>query len=106
MSQKCPSGLLTESRLNEIYADIFTTGDCKLFSKHLFSALVQNSRHLRDENSPTDRDDQIYFQHFIANLSVLVRGNLEERVKWLFSFYDLNKNGQINISESIYKNLR
>jgi Ca2+-binding EF-hand superfamily protein len=84
--------MLTEQILVEIYSQFFSCGDCKLYAKHLFSALLQNTNKYRDS---TNSNEHINFQDFIINLSITVRGSLDERIRWLFTFYDLNRNGKI-----------
>ena len=32
-------------------------------------------------------------------LSTLLHGNLDEKIRWIFSFYDLNKDGKISQDE-------
>ena len=65
-----------------------------MFSKHLFSALVQQ----QNVNTYTPRINEITeinFKQFLMTLSTVMRGTVEERVRWMFQFYDLNKDGII-----------
>ncbi len=45
---------------------------------------------------PESSENKIYFKDFIGALSQLTRGSTEERIKWVFNLYDLDKDGQIN----------
>ena len=80
----------------DIYEQFFTCGEIKLYAKHLFSALVQNSTANRFPTNNKSEQVYINFQNFVFNLSMIVRGTLEERVKWLFTFYDLNADARID----------
>ena len=98
--QKCPSGLLTAESLASIYSDFFLYGDCTLLAKHLFSAIVY---YYMKTYSPLEAEDpdswlevaQINFKQFLVSLCVLLKGSIEERIRWIFLFYDLNKDGII-----------
>ena len=39
------------------------------------------------------------FQDFVFNLSVLLRGSLDEKLNWTFSLYDINGDGYITKEE-------
>jgi Ca2+-binding EF-hand superfamily protein len=45
------------------------------------------------------RNPEINFQQFLITLSTIMRGTLDEKIKWLFNFYDLNKDGKISHDE-------
>ncbi len=32
---------------------------------------------------------------FIITLSAIMRGSIDEKIQWLFNFYDINKDGKI-----------
>jgi len=61
-----------------------------LFSKHLFSALVQQ------QGSRFEPEvSEINFEQFLQTLSILMRGTPEEKIRWMFYFYDLNRDGMV-----------
>ena len=37
-----------------------------------------------------------YFQDFVIGLSILVRGTIEEKMRWMFSLYDQDRDGFIS----------
>jgi hypothetical protein len=82
--KKCPTGFLTEETLSCIYAALFPLGNCKRYAKHLYSTMMRNPR-----------ANHVTFKDFAVSLSAITKGTIEQRVKWLFSFYDLNKDGKI-----------
>ncbi|RNA26219.1 Kv channel-interacting 2-like [Brachionus plicatilis] len=94
---KCPNGILTEKALAEIYSHIFSCGDTELFSKHLFSAMSQQVSNSLNKSSRLR--NEINFKEFLTVLSTLLRGTLDDRIKWLFYFYDINRDGKISRDE-------
>ncbi len=77
--------MLTERGLVRIYSQIFSCGDCTSYAKHLFSAIKLQNNH-----------DEIYFHDFLLSLSAIMKGSQDDRIKWLFNFYDVNKDGKIS----------
>ncbi|MBN3298082.1 EFCB1 protein, partial [Amia calva] len=49
-----------------------------------------------------DNDGQISLTEWIAGLSVLLRGTLEEKIKYCFNIYDLNEDEYIGQGEMIF----
>ena len=99
--KKCPRGLLNEKNLVEIYSQYFSCGDCTTYAKHLFSAMIQQHYSTALANSKDNKlkkniSFEINFQQFAITLSTIMRGTLDEKIKWLFNFYDLNKDGKIS----------
>lgn len=96
--QKCPSGILTEKNLKEIYSYYFPCGDCTIFAKHLFSALAQHNT-IKSNSIEKEKPTEINFKEFILTLSTVMRGTVEEKIKWMFHFYDINRDGVISRDE-------
>lgn len=127
--QKCPNGMFNEKTLVEIYNQYFSCGNCQIFAKHLFSAFVQhNSKRIETpsltfttatfgaESSSSDLNGQpktatgaaagtavaereINFKEFLVVLSAITRGSLDDRLRWLFNYYDINRDGRITGDE-------
>jgi Ca2+-binding EF-hand superfamily protein len=97
--KKCPNGILTEKSLAEIYSQIFSCGDTAVLSKHLFSAMnFQNQNRFSTVvlfSRPLSSENELNFKVFLITLSSIMRGTIDEKIKWLFNFYDLNKDGRI-----------
>lgn len=97
----------------DIYSQVFSCGDTTVFAKHLFSALVHQRQAVASGRMSNifligrvaDPVTEVNFKDFLIALSRVIRGNQDEKIKWLFNFYDANRDGRITIdvrSLSIY----
>merc|ERR1712038_887993 len=85
---ECPTGLITEEAFHGIYSRFFPQGaNVSSYSHYVFSTL--------------DHEDSgiITFEDFVIGLSILVRGTTEEKVRWMFSLYDQDRDGFISREE-------
>nr|KAF6328861.1 potassium voltage-gated channel interacting protein 3 [Pipistrellus kuhlii] len=48
-----------------------------------------------------DRNGAICFEDFVVGLSILLRGTVQEKLKWAFNLYDINKDGYITKEEML-----
>ncbi|CAF1076133.1 unnamed protein product [Adineta ricciae] len=81
--QECPSGNVSEERLREIYVQIFPQGNALRYTHLLFSVLDRNHK------------GTFTFDDYILTLSVLCRGTIDEKLRWIFRLYDINGEGSI-----------
>ncbi|NXX84168.1 CSEN protein, partial [Urocolius indicus] len=86
---ECPSGLVDEETFALIYSRFFPQGDARTYAHFLFDAF------------DADRDGALSFQDFAIGLSVLLRGTVQQKLKWAFDLYDINKDGCISKEEML-----
>ncbi|XP_069678957.1 Kv channel-interacting protein 4-like [Periplaneta americana] len=87
--QECPSGAINELTFKNIYAKFFPLGDSSHYAHYVFAALDR-------EHSGT-----ITFRDFMLGLSIVMKGTLQERLRWAFSLYDVNHDGYITRAEML-----
>ncbi|XP_064486495.1 neuronal calcium sensor 2-like isoform X2 [Ornithodoros turicata] len=85
----CPSGRLSRSKFLEIYKLFFTTGNPDRFCDHVFRTF------------DADNNGHIDFKEFLLAIGVTSSSSSEERLKWAFRMYDINKDGRIEQKEMI-----
>uniref|UniRef100_G1P3N8 Potassium voltage-gated channel interacting protein 2 n=1 Tax=Myotis lucifugus TaxID=59463 RepID=G1P3N8_MYOLU len=93
---ECPSGIVSEENFKQIYSQFFPQGGESTYATFLFNAF------------DTNHDGSVNFEDFVAGLSVILRGTIDDRLNWAFNLYDLNKDGcitkeeMLDIMKSIY----
>ncbi|CAF4008433.1 unnamed protein product, partial [Rotaria sordida] len=90
--EECPGGNVSEERLREIYLQFFPQGNPIKYSHFLFTIMDRNHK------------GTFTFDDYIITLSVLCRGTIDEKLRWIFRLYDINGEGQLtreNITEII-----
>ncbi|XP_055333119.1 Kv channel-interacting protein 1-like isoform X2 [Paramacrobiotus metropolitanus] len=85
--QDCPNGTVSKERFKELYSQFFPLGDARTYSGHIYDSLDKNS------------DGNVTFDQFIVTMSVMSRGTIDEKIRWIFNLYDLNGDGSISPEE-------
>lgn len=85
---RCPTGVVREDAFKELYFQMFPKG-----------ASSSKYPHYVFNNLDKENTGVINFEDFITLLSRLSRGSLNDRLKWIFSLYDLNGDGCITRQE-------
>lgn len=87
-NQLCPSGVVKEDKFKLIYAQFFPRGaDTNSYARFVFNSF------------DVQRKQEITFTDFVIGLSVLTRGTIDERLRWIFTLYDINGDGIITRDE-------
>ncbi|XP_068012727.1 calsenilin-like [Melanerpes formicivorus] len=86
---ECPSGLVDEETFKLIYSQFFPQGDASTYASFVFDAF------------DADGNGALCFQDFAVGLSVLLRGTVQQKLRWTFDLYDLNKDGCITKEEML-----
>jgi len=85
---ECPTGLVSQETFHAIFSKFFPIGaNLSSYSHYIFSTM------------DTERTGVVTFEDFAAGLAVLQRGSLEEKLRWTFGLYDINKDGVIDSTE-------
>ncbi|NXN11446.1 CSEN protein, partial [Indicator maculatus] len=86
---ECPSGLVDEETFKLIYSQFFPQGDASTYASFVFDAF------------DADGNGALCFQDFAMGLSVLLRGTVQQKLRWTFDLYDINKDGCITKEEML-----
>ncbi|XP_043933056.1 guanylyl cyclase-activating protein 2 [Protopterus annectens] len=93
---ECPSGTLFKHEFKRFFG-VSDNQEAAEYVENMFRAFDKNG------------DETIDFLEYVAALNLVLRGNLEHKLKWTFKIYDKDGNGCIDkaelleIVESIYR---
>ena len=85
-----PSGKLDLTGLNAIYQKFFPKGDTTEFTKNVFRTIA------------LDGCDEISFREFIAKVSQITRGTIEQKLAWIYDMFDIQKKGSVSMQDVRY----
>jgi len=80
-------GNMSKDQFIDIYLNCSNSKNISVIAEHIF------------RTCDVDESQSIDFTEFIACLSVTTRGTLMEQIKWIFSLYDINRDGVIEFDE-------
>ena len=86
---ECPSGRMTKNEFEKIYNNSFQEGDASRFADHVFRTFDK------------DGDESIDFKEFICGLSITCHGSEEDKLRWAFHMYDVDRSGSITEDELV-----
>jgi Ca2+-binding EF-hand superfamily protein len=81
------NGNMSKDQFIDIYLNCSNSKNISVIAEHIF------------RTCDVDENQSIDFTEFIACLSVTTRGTLMEQIKWIFSLYDINRDGVIECEE-------
>uniref|UniRef100_A0A667Z312 Guanylate cyclase activator 1g n=1 Tax=Myripristis murdjan TaxID=586833 RepID=A0A667Z312_9TELE len=85
--KECPSGALHLHELKRIFGVASSSEEESLYIETIFRSF------------DTNRDNRLDFLEYVAALNLVLRGNLEDRLKWSFKVYDRDGNGRLDKQE-------
>ena len=85
----CPDGIANEETFKEIFEQMYPLGDCSKYAHLVFISIDRESSGV------------VTFSHFMEFLSNMTNGQMEEKIKWIFHFYDVNRDGVISRDEMV-----
>ncbi|XP_018362270.1 PREDICTED: neurocalcin-delta B-like isoform X3 [Trachymyrmex cornetzi] len=87
--QLCPRGCATSSDLKPAYAKLFPLGDSARYAQIVFHNIDRNG------------DGIVNFNDFLRAMTSIINGNVDQKLSWIFEFYDLNGDGCITRQEML-----
>ncbi|MED6260757.1 hypothetical protein ATANTOWER_028155 [Ataeniobius toweri] len=85
--RECPSGALHLHEFKRIFGIQSSSPEESLFLETIFRSF------------DTNQDNTLDFIEYVAALNLILRGSLEERLKWSFKMYDRDENGKLDRKE-------
>ncbi|XP_010774110.1 guanylyl cyclase-activating protein 2-like [Notothenia coriiceps] len=85
--KECPSGALHLHEFKRIFGVPSSSEEESLYIETLFHSF------------DTNQDNALDFIEYVAALNLILRGNIEDRLKWSFKLYDKDGNGRLDRSE-------
>ncbi|XP_070690008.1 guanylyl cyclase-activating protein 2-like [Pempheris klunzingeri] len=85
--KECPSGALHLHEFKRIFGVPSSSAEESLYIETVFNSFDTNKDHTLD------------FLEYVAALHLILRGNLEDRLKWSFKMYDKDGNGKLDRQE-------
>lgn len=87
--QLCPRGCATSGDLKPAYAKLFPLGDSARYAQIVFNNFDRNG------------DGIVSFSDLLGAMTLIINGNVDQKLSWIFGFYDLNGDGCITRQEML-----
>ncbi|XP_024885493.1 neurocalcin-delta B-like [Temnothorax curvispinosus] len=87
--QLCPRGCATSGDLKPAYAKLFPLGDPARYAQIVFNSFDR------------DGDGIVSFNDLLGAMTLIINGNVDQKLSWIFGFYDLNGDGCITRHEML-----
>ncbi|MEQ2158431.1 hypothetical protein GOODEAATRI_012226, partial [Goodea atripinnis] len=87
--RECPSGALHLHEFKRIFGVQSSSSEESLFLETIFRSFDTNQVN----------DNTLDFIEYVAALNLILRGSLEDRLKWSFKMYDRDGNGKLDRKE-------
>ncbi|XP_067325502.1 guanylyl cyclase-activating protein 1-like [Anolis sagrei] len=84
---ECPSGQLTEHEFKHFFGLRGLDPEANKYIEQMFHTFDMN------------KDGYIDFMEYVAALSLILKGKMEQKLRWYFKLYDVDGNGCIDRSE-------
>ncbi|KAL7885376.1 hypothetical protein AOLI_G00056710 [Acnodon oligacanthus] len=85
--KECPSGALHLHEFRKIFGVQSSSSEEALYIESIFKSFDRN------------KDNILDFMEFVAAVHLVLRGKLEDRLKWSFKVYDRDENGKLDRDE-------
>ncbi|KAM6306710.1 LOW QUALITY PROTEIN: guanylyl cyclase-activating protein 1-like [Podargus strigoides] len=85
--RECPSGQLTEYEFKQFFGLRGLDPEANEYIEQMFRTFDMN------------KDGYIDFMEYVAALSLVLRGKMEQKLRWYFKLYDVDGNGCIDRHE-------
>ncbi|KAM9366774.1 guanylyl cyclase-activating protein 2-like [Symphorus nematophorus] len=85
--KECPSGALHLHEFKRIFGVQSSSAEESLYIETIFRSFDTNG------------DNRLDFLEYVAALHLILRGNLEDRLRWSFKMYDKDGNGKLDRQE-------
>uniref|UniRef100_A0A803TNM0 EF-hand domain-containing protein n=1 Tax=Anolis carolinensis TaxID=28377 RepID=A0A803TNM0_ANOCA len=84
---ECPSGQLTEHEFKHFFGLRGLDPEANKYIEQMFHTFDMN------------KDGYIDFMEYVAALSLILKGKMEQKLRWYFKLYDVDGNGCIDRGE-------
>nr|XP_033818280.1 recoverin [Geotrypetes seraphini] len=85
--KQCPTGKITQTEFEKIYANFFPDSDPKTYARHVFRSFDTND------------DGTLDFREYIIALHLTSSGKTSLKLEWAFSLFDVDRNGEVSKNE-------